>query len=73
MTVRGHGGMACMAQEYHGGGDVNGLLHKIGNVGVIDVNERTACYARREIEGLEVTRARGRMVSWLHGVTLSSR
>ncbi len=63
MTVRGHGGMACMAQEYHGGGDVNGSLH----------NEWTACYVRREIEGLEITRARGRMVSWLHGVTLSYR
>ncbi len=37
--VRGHGGMACMAQDYHGDRDVNDPLHKIGNVGKIDVNE----------------------------------
>jgi hypothetical protein len=34
MTMGGHGGMACMAQEYHGDGDVDGPLRKIGNVGV---------------------------------------
>jgi len=43
MTMGGHGGMACMAQEYHGDGDVNGLLRKIVNVGVTHVNERKAC------------------------------
>jgi len=26
--------MACMAQEYHGDGDVDGPLHKIGNTNV---------------------------------------
>ncbi len=34
MMARRHGDMACMAQEYHGDGDVNGLLHKIDNVRV---------------------------------------
>jgi len=34
MMVRRHGGMECMAQEYHGDGDVNGPLHKIDNVSV---------------------------------------
>jgi hypothetical protein len=64
MTTGGHGGMACMAQEHHGDGDVDGLLHKISNVGVTDVNDGPACYAGREMEGPEVTRARGRMTSW---------
>jgi hypothetical protein len=34
MMWGGHGVMACIAQEYHGDGDgdVNGLLHKVGNV-----------------------------------------
>jgi hypothetical protein len=64
MTTREHGGMACMVQEYHGDGDVNGSLCKIGKVGVIDVNEWTACYVGREIEGPKVMRARGRMTSW---------
>jgi hypothetical protein len=53
--------MACMAQEHHGDGDVDGLLCKIGNVGITHVDERKACYARREMEGLKVTSARGRM------------
>ncbi len=39
MMVGGHGGMACMAQEYHEDGDVNAMLHKMGNVGVTHVNE----------------------------------
>jgi hypothetical protein len=53
-------------QEYHGDGDgdVDGLLHKIGDTCVTDVNERMACYEGRETEGPEVTRARGRMTSW---------
>ncbi len=53
--------MACMAQEYHGDGDrdVDGLLHKISNAGVADVNEWTACYVGREMERPEVTRIRG--------------
>jgi hypothetical protein len=34
MMVRRHGGMACMAQEYHGEGDVSGPLHKIDNTNV---------------------------------------
>jgi hypothetical protein len=53
--------MACMAQEYHGDGDVDGSLHKIGNTGVTHVNEWKVCYTWRETEALEVTRARGRM------------
>jgi len=36
MRTRKHGGVACMAQEYHGDGDVIGLLCKIYNVGIID-------------------------------------
>ncbi len=64
MTMGGHGGMACMAQEYHGDGDVNDPLRKIGNVGVTHVNEWKACYTRRVMEDLEVMRARGRMMSW---------
>jgi hypothetical protein len=61
MMIGGHGGMACMAQEYHGDGDrdVDGLLHKITNAGVADVNEWTACYVGREMERPEVTRIRG--------------
>ncbi len=61
MTAGGHGSMACMAQEYHGDGDVDGSLHKIGNTGVTHVNEWKVCYTWRETEALEVTRARGRM------------
>jgi hypothetical protein len=64
MMVKRHGGMACMGQEYHGDGDVNGSLCKISNVGVTNINERKACYVRREIEDLEVTRAGERMMSW---------
>jgi hypothetical protein len=37
MTVGGHGGMACMAQEYHGDGDADGPLCKIGNMDITDV------------------------------------
>jgi hypothetical protein len=59
MTIGGHGGMVCMAQEYHGDGDVDGLLCKITNAGVADVNEWTACYVAREMESPEVTRTRG--------------
>jgi hypothetical protein len=51
-----------MAQEYHGDGDVDGSLCKIGNVGVTHVNERKASYVGRLTKGLEVTRARGRMM-----------
>jgi len=61
MMTGGHGGMACMPQEYYG--DVDGSLCKISNVGVTDVNEWMACYAGREMEGPEDTRARGRMTS----------
>jgi hypothetical protein len=61
MTMGGHGGMACMAQEYHRDGNVDGSLCKIGNVGVTHVNERKACNARRETKGPEVTEVRGRM------------
>jgi hypothetical protein len=64
MMARKHGGIACMAQEYHGDGDVNGPLCEIGNVNVIDVNERKACYAGRETEDLEVMKVKGRMMSW---------
>jgi hypothetical protein len=64
MMVGGHGGMACMAQDYHGNGDVNGPLRKISNASVINVNEHKAYYARREMEGSEVTKAKGRMMSW---------
>jgi hypothetical protein len=54
--------IACIAQEYHGDGDVDGPLCKIGNVGITHVDEWKACYARREMEGLKVRRARGRMM-----------
>jgi hypothetical protein len=64
MMVRKHGGVACMAQKYHREGDVDGPLHKIGNVSVIDINEWKACYAGKEMEDLEVTSMRGRMMSW---------
>jgi hypothetical protein len=39
MMAGEHGGMACMAQDYHGDGDVNGPLHKISNACIIDVDE----------------------------------
>jgi hypothetical protein len=68
--TREHGGTACMAQEYHVDGDVDGLLHKISNAGVTDVNEWTTCYMGREMEGTDVTRGRGRVTSWLRGVVL---
>jgi hypothetical protein len=64
MMARRHGGMTCMAQEYHGDGDVDGSLRKISNASVIDVNEQKAYYARRETKDLEIMRARGRMMSW---------
>jgi hypothetical protein len=51
MMMRGHDGLTCMAQEYHGDGDVNGPLRKIGNTEIIDVNEQKACYVGREMEG----------------------
>ncbi len=53
-----------MAQEYHGDGDVDGPLCKIGNAGVTDVNESKPCYTRSKMEDLEVMRVRGRMMSW---------
>ncbi len=62
MTAEGHGSMACMAQEYHGDGDVDGPLCKIGNAGITHVNEWKACYKGRETEGPKVMRARGRMM-----------
>jgi hypothetical protein len=34
MMARGYGDMACMAQEYHGDGDVDGPLCKRDNVSV---------------------------------------
>jgi hypothetical protein len=37
MMIGGHGGMACMAcmaQEYQGDGDVNGMFRKINNVNI---------------------------------------
>jgi len=58
-----HGGMACMAQEYHGDGDVDGLLCKIDNMNVT-IDEWKACYPRRETKGSEVTKARGTKMSW---------
>ncbi len=64
MMVKRHGGVACMAQEYHGDGDVDGPLRKITNVSVTDVNEWKACYIGREMEDLEVMSMRGRMMSW---------
>ncbi len=51
MMMGGHGDMACMAQEYHGDGDVDGPLCKIGNANIIHVNEKNACYLGRETEG----------------------
>ncbi len=39
MMVGGHGGMACMAQDHHGDGDVNGPLCKTNNACVINVDE----------------------------------
>jgi hypothetical protein len=64
MMAKRHGGVACMAQKYHGDEDVNGPLHKIGNASITNVNEKKACYAGKEMEDLEVTRVRGRMMSW---------
>jgi len=34
------------------------------NVSVNDINEWKACYAGKEMEDLEVTSMRGRMMSW---------
>jgi hypothetical protein len=64
MMVKRHGGVACMAQEYHGDGDVDGPFSKIANASVTDVNEWKACYIGREMEDLEVMSTRGRMMSW---------
>jgi hypothetical protein len=50
-----HGGMACMAQKYHGHEDVNGLFRKIGNTSVTYVNEWKVCYMGKEMEGPKVT------------------
>jgi hypothetical protein len=64
MMAKRHGGVACMAQEYHGDRDVDGPSCKIVNASVTDVNERKAYYAGKEMEDLEVMSARGRMMSW---------
>ncbi len=64
MMVKRHGGVACMAQDYHGDGDVDGPLRKIVNANITDVNQQKACYTRREMEDLEVMNARGRMMLW---------
>jgi len=44
-----------MAQEYHGDGDVDGPLCKIGNMGVINVDERKACYVGERKDDIMVT------------------
>jgi len=36
--IEGHG-MVCMAQKYHGDGDVDGLLCKINNASITYVDE----------------------------------
>jgi hypothetical protein len=64
MMAKKHCGVACMAQEYHGDGDVDGPLRKIVNASITNVNEWKACYIGREMEDLEVMNARGRMMSW---------
>jgi hypothetical protein len=64
MMVKRHGGVACMAQEYHGDGDVDGPLRKIANANITDVNEWMACYIGREMEDLEVMSTKARMMSW---------
>jgi hypothetical protein len=64
MMVRKYGGVACMAEEYHGDGDVNGPLCKIGNSNVINVNEQKACYVGREMEDLEGEGKDDVMVMW---------
>ncbi len=73
MMTRGHGGMACMAQKHHGDGDVDGPLHNISNVGVTYVNGWKVCYVGREMEGLEVMHAKGKMMSRWCGVVLLYR
>jgi hypothetical protein len=35
----------------HGDGDVDGMLHKVGSVGIINVNEQKACHMGKETEG----------------------
>jgi hypothetical protein len=55
MSTGGHGGMACMAQEYHGDGDVDGPLRKIGNMCVTNVDERKACYEGERKDDIMVT------------------
>ncbi len=59
--------MACMAQEYHGDGDVDGSLCKISNMGVTDVNERTACLRVKGNGGPRGDEGKGKddvMVTW---------
>jgi hypothetical protein len=53
-----------MAQEYHGDGDVCGLLHKIGNVGITHVNEQKIVTQGGKQKAPEVTKVRGRMTQW---------
>jgi hypothetical protein len=40
-----------MAQEDHGDGDVDGPLHKIGNVGVTNVGDQKVCCMGKETKG----------------------
>jgi hypothetical protein len=43
-----------MAQEYHRDGDVDGPLRKIGNMGVINVDEWKACYTSERKDDIMV-------------------
>ncbi len=52
--------MACMAQKYHGHGDVNGSLCKIGNMSITYVNEPKVCCVGREMQGPKVLRGEGK-------------
>ncbi len=55
MMTGGHGGMACMAQDYHGDGDVDGPLRKIGDMYVFNVDEGKACYVGERKDDIMVT------------------
>ncbi len=54
MMVGGNGSITCMAQEYHRDGDVDGPLRKIGNMGVINVDEWKACYTSERKDDIMV-------------------
>jgi hypothetical protein len=59
-----------MAQKYHGDGDVDGLLRKISNACITNVDEHKVCYLRKEMKGPRVMSARRRYIMLMGAILL---